>query len=435
MSRPPKLRNWVFRIDLPSQFQYNDDVAIDFVTTLFEPHIEELDSLKYIVFQLEKGAENGKYHIQGYAELKKPVERNWILRKWPHFDTDPTDRNSTWVRPRAQGATREQAIDYAKKEETRVAGPWEVGSLATQGTRSDLSEIGAKLFSKVPLKRIAEEHPSSFIRYGQGIRRLASDVLNWTTCDWHPCIIVFYGDSNAGKTYAARSFAGPDHYQFMVQHGSTVWWDGYEGQEDVVFQDWGRGAISLRDFLCLWDNGIRVNVKHGTTKLMPKRVWITGNPAPHEWYDNCKDNRKAIYRRISYCYLFKGDYEEGTVRVTIDTKPLSVSPEYPEGRLWCPTQPVAFDPNLVIRNGRLEQPVPVATATGPTAISPVPVRDEPLVTAIDLIDLSNTPPSAIVEEETGSTDNDEIRFNFIDVLETPPATPSSWHYSVYDYEN
>ena len=86
------------------------------------------DAEKYVVWQKEKG-ENGTEHFQGYVEFSKALTlgqmKAWLPRA--HFE------------PRR--GSREQARDYAMKEDTRVDGPWERGEFKqSRGQRSDITE-------------------------------------------------------------------------------------------------------------------------------------------------------------------------------------------------------------------------------------------------------------------------------------------------------
>lgn len=77
------------------------------------------DAVRYVVWQRERAPTSDREHYQGYVEFTKPVRVPQAcsllgLPRETHFE-------------RREG-TREQAREYCRKEETRVAGPWEAGS-------------------------------------------------------------------------------------------------------------------------------------------------------------------------------------------------------------------------------------------------------------------------------------------------------------------
>ena len=103
--------------------------------TLNNPERDDLvfpDNVRYAVWQRESG-EQGTEHLQGYFELAKPQRLSWCKNVIPraHFEI-------------ARG-TRDQARDYCRKSDTRVAGPFEFGEWKNggQGSRTDLNAVKA----------------------------------------------------------------------------------------------------------------------------------------------------------------------------------------------------------------------------------------------------------------------------------------------------
>lgn len=82
-----------------------------------------------LVYQLECG-ESGTRHLQGYVEFKS---KRTIVGAKRLFGSDG-------VHLEIRKGTRAQAIEYARKVDTRVEGPFEFGDLEldTQGKRRDL---------------------------------------------------------------------------------------------------------------------------------------------------------------------------------------------------------------------------------------------------------------------------------------------------------
>ena len=51
---------------------------------------------------------------------------------------------------------------------------------------------------------------------------------------------------------------------------------------------------------------MRVPVKGGFVQWVPKRIWITSNYSPKEWYPNAKDEHvKALFRRLTRVVRFR----------------------------------------------------------------------------------------------------------------------------------
>lgn len=393
-------RNYVFTMHIPRSHQGNADIAQQWIREYFMLSQPSWASLKFMVYQLELGQE-GSYHLQGYLELNSSQRITWIRNTWTMWE--PGSGYSTHLEPRF--GSRQEAIDYCQKEETRIAGPWSYGSTRGQGSRSDLSLVATAVLERMPLNTIMSTYPTSYLRYGKHIKSMACDVLKSIKVDWHPIFIVFWGEPDTGKTFTCRYLA-PNAYEFMNQHGNSIWWDGYEGQDDIIFSDFGKGALPFRDFKTLWDNGCQVNVKGGTTRLMPKRVWISSNTEPALWYPSIVDplDRAALYRRITYCYKWTGSHLLDTVMVLPYTKPDSRSLTCPRGELWRPREPpVHAPPGLDDLPLRLNQPAGPNVLTDSTPSTAdnrvvVVVYPPPYVGPY-------ASPSPIREEETGSTDS------------------------------
>lgn len=121
-------------------------------------------ALRYAVWQLERGA-SGTEHLQGYAEFSSPLRLAGV-RKWlPQAHWEP------------RRGTREAAREYCRKADSRCAGPWEHGSFEQggQGKRQDL-DAAVSALRDGGIKRVAELHPTSYVKYHRGLRALAEEL-------------------------------------------------------------------------------------------------------------------------------------------------------------------------------------------------------------------------------------------------------------------
>ncbi len=74
------------------------------------------------------------------------------------------------------------------------------------------------------------------------------------------------------------------------------WWDGYDGQEDVVMDDF-YGWLKWSFLLNLLDRyPMLVPIKGGTKEFVAKRVFITSNKKPEMWYPNQIDIAPLVRR-------------------------------------------------------------------------------------------------------------------------------------------
>jgi len=308
-------RNYCFTLYPGEDWGGSEDTADQFVRELFIPALSASPLFKFAVFQLERCPETGRLHLQGYLELTGPRRFTFIKDNWSYFDDAHFEKRR---------GNRKQAIDYCEKEESRVRGPWRIGNDSGQGSRSDLAEVAEKIQAAVPFRSIVEQHPSTCIRYIRGIERVDQLLRPRRKIDWDMEVIVFWGDPGAGKTEKAKR-TWPEAYRFMQQRGQTPWWNGYDGEETILIDEFANNFSYHYGLSLLGEPGMRVEVKGGDTTLYAKRIVITSMDSPTEWWPNVVKHRKALYRRITHCYHMQGFWPNSWTET--DRKPIELDPE------------------------------------------------------------------------------------------------------------
>jgi len=97
--------------------------------------------------------------------------------------------------------------------------------------------------------------------------------------------------------------------------GSLKWFDGYDGQDHVLFDDFRASWCTFSHLLNLLDKyPVNVEIKGGFRMFKPKIIWITSATHPRSTYtlDNSKDKDGDIaqlIRRID-CIRKFGDDDE-----------------------------------------------------------------------------------------------------------------------------
>lgn len=253
--------------------------------------------VQYIVFQEEECPETQRRHFQGYCELTKRMRLNAVKR---HMMS-----NSIHIE-RRRGKQME-AIAYCKKEESRVAGPWEAGQPKQQGKRKDLEEIKEKLDNKRPMSEIADQHFSNWVRYRKSFDAYAELRRRSSAKKVPPTVFVFFGDAGTGKT---RTVYDNHEGEEIFSKPSGKWFDGYVGQRVALFDDF-TGELGLGLFLKVIDRyPITVEIKCGTVFWNPEVIYITSNLSPEDWYPNANPAQHvAIRRRISVLKRFEAGKE------------------------------------------------------------------------------------------------------------------------------
>lgn len=139
------------------------------------------------------------------------------------------------------------------------------------------------------------------VRYSGNLLRLLTMLPE--APPFRPDIRVFYywGDSGAGKSHAAfnESKYEEDSSATYVKANTTKWWDGYQGQRQVIIDDF-EGDISLAHLKLWFDKyPCAVEVKGGRVPLMVNTFWVTSNYSPDDlclkW--NCNEQSKVAFKR------------------------------------------------------------------------------------------------------------------------------------------
>lgn len=258
----------------------------NWVFTLNNPESNEEPqkwNVKYAIWQREKG-DSGTEHLQGYVVVPRCTLA--AMKK----------RNGTahWEPRRG---SHDQAKAYSSKEDTRIAGPWVIGKEAEpcQGKRTDLLSLKASVDGGATLAALAEEHFIEMAKYSRWIREYRI-LKGMQQRSWLTYTAVYWGPPGTGKTSRVLREAPAAYWMKKPANGQAVFFDGYDGHEDVVIDEF-YGWIPY-DLLCRMCDRypLMVDTKGGAVQFCPKRIFITSNKQPADWY---KFDIAALQRRIS----------------------------------------------------------------------------------------------------------------------------------------
>jgi len=210
----------------------------------------------------EEVGESGTPHLQGFVYLRNAVGLDRLRNVLPgaHFEV-------------ARG-TPEQNRGYCSKDGIFT----EEGTFPAQGKRNDLLALKHTLDSGSSLSDVADEHFSSFIRYQKGITayRLVRPVVR----SWAMEIEVYWGPTGCGKSRTVF-----DKYPYAYWKPAGPWWDGYDGHETVVLDEFYGSQLVHTELLRLLDRyPYSVPVKGGFIPFSSRRVIFTSNAHPRDWY-------------------------------------------------------------------------------------------------------------------------------------------------------
>lgn len=250
-----------------------------------------LGLLKCAVWQFEKAPTTKTPHIQGYVEFKKKIrlgalkiilpKAHWEMRK----------------------GTRSEAIKYCEEEETRIDGPFYFGKIQSeQGKRNDIEAFRDAILDEDDDLKLVMEYPSQVARFPKFVGTVRNAKKSKEK-KRPPKVTVLWGEPGVGKTKYVYDVAETDEIHSVMQPtNGQLWFDGYTGQETVLFDDF-TGWIQFHMLLKIVDMyPIRVPIKGTTFCFNPKFIYFTSNTHPDSWYKYDESKQwAALKRRIHRC--------------------------------------------------------------------------------------------------------------------------------------
>lgn len=245
--------------------------------------------------------ESGTPHYQGFVNFS-------TLKSFPQLKTMLP---RAWLAPKCALSTFDQAIKYTQKDSdfyecgTRPIDPVDKGQLNKDRCARNLEAIMDGRYDDVDPDILATQ----LRNYEYAAAKLRAKRAPPAQLDGVLDNLWVYGKAGVGKDSYVNSLA-PNAF---VKDPTTRWWDGYDGQEDVIYRDLGIDHDSRA--LKIWTDRypFPAEVKGGTLGLIrPKRAFVTSNYAPHELY--VPQDRAAIERRFQIVHAHDGvaDYKTRT---------------------------------------------------------------------------------------------------------------------------
>lgn len=279
-----RARNWMFTLN-----NYKKD-------DLRKLKVYAGEKCKYMVIGKEVG-KTGVPHLQGYLQLEKATggqtikNQSKVLKMWMGLANSP-----------------EKADKYCKKDgdfwtsgKLDLKTPQQKGGSATKQTWRQLHD---DIKAGMSFEDVREKYPSMVMQTRNAV--MAECLANAPKRDFKTCVHVYFGESGTKKTTRATS----EHVNptYLKPPSSKEWFDGYNGRDDVILDEF-RGGIQLGGLLSMMDQfQCRVQVKGGMVNFAPRRLTITSNLHPNDWYNQTtldKHGLAALWRRFNVVKEFK----------------------------------------------------------------------------------------------------------------------------------
>lgn len=248
-------------------------------TAWAEPDWKLVPTIKYYTYGKEICPETKKLHYQGYVEFNKKMSLRQVKI---------LDEKAHWEPRRG---TQQQAIEYCHKDKDI----FEHGTKNAQGKRNDLVAL------KETLDQGGDHYEINFgcaIKYPRGIAEYKKHLMakKFAKTQRNIGVCWIWGKSGTGKSKTARQWF-PNMYTLPVIKKGNVWFDGYEGEPELLIEDLGFGDITREEMLRFLDRyPLQVPIKGGFVWAGWNIVIITSN---YHWSHIYVDD-PAIARRITH---------------------------------------------------------------------------------------------------------------------------------------
>lgn len=258
------------------------------------PHHEFMpflpNGVQYLRGQTERGNETGYMHWQLLAVFKKKIRLTGVKELFG---------SSVHAEP----SRSEAASEYVWKEDTRVEGTqFELGKrLFKRNDAKDWESIWESAKSGDLDAIPASVRVSSYA----ALKRIEKDYMRPVAIERE--VYVYWGATGVGKSRRAWQEAGFEAYP---KDPCTKFWDGYQGQEYVVIDEF-RGQIGISHMLRWLDRyPVCIETKGSGCVLRASRIWITSNLDPRDWYPELdQETKDALMRRMNIVHMLNNQLQ------------------------------------------------------------------------------------------------------------------------------
>lgn len=197
--------------------------------------------------------------------------------------------------------SRDQARRYCMKKESQVSKPIEHGTwISGQGNRADIESIKSMVLEGKDDEDIFIAHPGTWLSFHAGISKIRRIIQRKRVPRWRKLKVIWlYGDTGQGKTRGVFD-RHPDVYRLPLGDQQQLWFDGYDGENVIVFDEF-YGQVKFNFMLQLLDGyPLRLPVKGDHVYANWTIAYITSQHPPEEVYNNIAPDLKGhLYRRIA----------------------------------------------------------------------------------------------------------------------------------------
>jgi len=253
-------------------------------TSVHEQMLKDMEKT-LMVFGREKGELRETPHLQGFITFKQPKRFGGLKKMMPGFHIAPA-------------LSQESGFNYCLKELD-----YEIDDRRVPGKRNDILEMKDKIDQGCSKVELWDENFESMVHCHRGMYEYMQ-LKNKQIKRPELQVVWVIGPSGSGKsTWVDKEF--PDAYWLTPSDGK-MWWDGYDGEEAVVVDDFRPNFYTYEGMLKLLNSRgkYRINLKGSSGWLACSTIVFTSIDHPKEMYSMYD---KQLDRRITEWMVFEDD--------------------------------------------------------------------------------------------------------------------------------
>lgn len=252
-----------------------------------EPQYDQAHIL-YLAYGRESCPTSNREHWQGFVVFAR--KRTLASAK-------------TWL-PGAHFECMEGNLEQNERYCSKEGNYKTFGRKPAPGTRTDLAgAVGDILAGTATSESILRDSPVTYSRAHVTLERAQAIFNRNIKREWMTEIVWIYGPTGTGKSHKVNELA-PNAYVKPMGVKDIDWWDDYDGQSEVWFDDF-RGQIAYDEMLRLadkWPKTVSRRCK-APAPFLAKTIYITSAVTPEEIYckqaaNDSRDSINQLKRRI-----------------------------------------------------------------------------------------------------------------------------------------
>lgn len=234
-----------------------------------------VESIRWIGFEEEKG-ESGTPHLQGAVVFKKRktlagAKKEPVFKR-AHLEVmkGRIEHSEVYCNKESKFESYgDRPLSSDEKGTKETVRHHEINRLAKLGDLDAIEELAPDVWRRdyKTLKAIAKDH------------MVVPSVVSVLENEW------IWGPTGTGKTRSVWE-RFPDSY---IKKADTHWWDGYQGEETVIIDDFDKYFVKQGYHLKIWADHrpFLAETKGGAMMIRPKRIIVTSNYRISEiWSDD-----------------------------------------------------------------------------------------------------------------------------------------------------